>query len=352
MSEKNKININEININKNNNDFKIKKSNKKVSSKVNNKANIKGNNKGNLENEFNILNELLEKFIDYLSFERHYCLNTVDSYKRDLKKFNEFLKKRKIKSFEEIKHKLIVDYLKVLFSTQKESSVCRSLSSLRSFYKFLIRSNYINNNPFLEVKTPKIKQRQINILEQEEVNKFLDLLPTSTHINIRDKAMFELLYSSGLRVSELTNLRIPQIDFEQKILRLKGKGNKERIVPIGNTALDFLNKYLKIARFNLEKEKKSDFVFLNRAGRPLTRQGFWKILKGYIKKFGIDKNIYPHIFRHSFATHLLQDGADLRIVQELLGHENISTTQIYTSLNNEYIKSIYFKYHPFEKSKG
>ncbi|GAG72805.1 unnamed protein product, partial [marine sediment metagenome] len=162
----------------------------------------------------------------------------------------------------------------------------------------------------------------------EEVEKFLESIPCSTELEVRNKAMFEILYSCGLRVSELVNLRLQNIDFDEELLRFMGKGDKERITPVGNVGMLFLKKYLMIGRYKIEKERKSDYVFLNKNGKKMTRQGFWKILKKYARRLNIDKNLYPHIFRHSFATHMLQRGADLRTVQELLGHSSISTTEI------------------------
>ncbi len=163
--------------------------------------------------------------------------------------------------------------------------------------------------------------------------------------------MFELLYSSGLRVSELTNLKLRNIDFDENLIRFIGKGNKERITPVGKVSVYFLKKYLETTRYKIEGESKNDYVFLNKYGNKISRQGFWKILKKYAKKINLNKNLHPHIFRHSFATHMLKRGADLRTVQELLGHSDISTTEIYTNLDKEHIKDTYFKYHPFEKKE-
>src|SRR4030065_488174 len=227
------------------------------------------------------------KYKDYLKFEKLMLPNTIESYQRDLKKFILFLDNNKIKSYCE--------------------------------------------------------------LSKEEVEKFLESIPVSRRLEIRDRAMFEILYSCGLRVSEIVNLKMQSIDFEEELLRFKGKGNKERIVPIGKKSIRFLEKYLKHSRSEIKKEYRTDYVFINRSGKKMTRQGFWKILKKYAARVGLKKNLYPHIFRHSFATHMLQRGADLRIVQELLGHSDISTTEIYTTLDKEYIKEIYFKYHPREK---
>ncbi len=303
-----------------------------------------------IKNSQNLVN-IAENFLDFLKFEKQLSENTIESYKRDLIKFIEYLKIKNIENYEGISRAIITEFIQELFKTQKDTSVCRILSSLRSFYKFLLRSNLIKQNPFLSVKNPKTAMREIKILDQHEVEKFLNLIPYSTSLQSRDRAMFEVLYSCGIRVSELVNLKLSQIDFEEKIIRFVGKGGKIRITPLGSKAAEFLEKYIKVDRFNIEREKKSEFVFLNKNGSKLTRQGFWKILKKYFKKFNIAKNIYPHIFRHSFATHMIESGADLRIVQELLGHSSISTTEIYTNLNQDYLKEVYFKYHPAEKDK-
>ena len=191
----------------------------------------------------------------------------------------------------------------------------------------------------------------LEVLNEQEVKKFLESIPSSTYLELRDKAMFELLYACGMRVSEIVDLKLADIDFDEGLIRFIGKGNKERITPIGDSAKDYLGKYIRAARYNLEKERKSENVFLNRNGLKLTRQGFWKILKKYAGKANVSKNLYPHLFRHSYATHMLERGADLRIVQELLGHSSISTTQIYTNINKKHVKETYFKYHPRDKEK-
>ena len=295
------------------------------------------------------INILIEKFVDYLRFERLYTKNTIDSYKRDLNEYAYFLKKIENINFDSVSHETIISFLEYLFKTRKDTSVSRILSTLRSFYKYLLRSQIVTKNPFSRIKNPKLSKKEIKILNQEEVSGFLNILPASTYIQLRDRAMFEMLYSCGMRVSEIINLKLPDIDMDENLLRFIGKGNKERLIPLGLSAKDCLLKYLSASRPHMEKEKKTEFVFLNRNGLKMTRQGFWKILKTYAKKINFDKNIYPHIFRHSFATHMLEEGADLRTVQELLGHSSISTTEIYTNIDKKHIKKIYFKYHPRDK---
>ena len=298
-----------------------------------------------------MLDNYIENFIDYLRFERHLSPNTVESYKRDLAKDHLFLKEKDISDFESITHEEIILFLEGLYKTQSDSSISRILSTIRNFYKYLLRNDSIKKNPFIKIKNPRLPGKEIRILDQEEVSRFLESIPSSTELQLRDRAMIELLYSCGIRVSEIINLRLSDIDLDEELIRFIGKGNKERIVPVSNTAKKYLIKYLNAARYKIEGERKSDYVFLNKNGVKMSRQGFWKILKRYSEKSGFDKNLYPHIFRHSFATHLLEEGADLRIVQELLGHSSISTTEIYTKLDKKHLKESYFKYHPREKSK-
>jgi integrase/recombinase XerD len=287
--------------------------------------------------------------MEYLRFEKLLLANTVDSYTRDLKKFKSFLEESNITNYTELKKEQVLDFLKFLHIDQSESSIARILSTLRSFYKFLVREEICRKNPWIQVSNPKKPIKMLEVLSIDEVERFLDSIPSSTKLELRDKAMFELIYSCGLRVSELINLRLQDIDFDEELIRFIGKGDKERITPVGRNGLLYLNKYIRTSRYKIEREHKSDYVFLNKYGNKITRQGFWKILKKYARRINLDKNIYPHIFRHSFATHMIQKGADLKTVQELLGHSSISTTEIYTTLNKSHIKEAYFKYHPRER---
>lgn len=297
-----------------------------------------------------VLDRYIYDHVEYLRFEKLLLKSTILSYKRDLAKFRHYILKNKDIDFKYMTKLQVTDFLKYLYISQNEISVSRILSAIRGFYKFLIRHQIIIENPFLGIKNPHTSKKILEILDIGEVENFLESIPISTPSDLRDRAMFEMLYGCGLRVSEITGLRIGDIDSEQEILRFIGKGEKERLTPIGETALLYLNRYLASGRWKLEKEHKTDYVFLNFRGKRLSRQGFWKILKKYSKRSGIEKNIYPHIFRHSFATHLLQRGADIRVVQKLLGHSSISTTEIYTNLNKEYLKDSYFRFHPRENS--
>lgn len=303
-------------------------------------------------NEFAEPDLNIKNFFDFLRFERHLSGNTIVSYKRDILIFEHYICQKNIIDILSINHEEIILFLEYLFKTYSESSISRMLSSLRTFYKFLLKENIVNKNPFAEVKNPRKPQNLIEILDESEVKNFLERLPCSTKLEMRDKAMFELLYSSGLRVSELVNLKLNDIDYEENLIRCIGKGNKERIVPISKTSIHYLITYIKTARFSIRSKKSNksiEFCFLNKNGTKLTRQGFWKILKKYEKEFNLNKRIYPHLFRHSYATHMLERGADLRVVQELLGHSSISTTEIYTNINKKFIKDSYFKHHPRNK---
>jgi integrase/recombinase XerD len=294
------------------------------------------------------LDKYISEYIEYLRFEKLLLENTIISYKRDLAKFRHYLGEKTAIDYLNMSKEQVLDFLKFLYKSQNEVSVSRILSAIRGFYKFLIRHQVINENPWSSVKNPRTGKKVLDILDISEIDRFLESIPVSTPADLRDRAMFEMLYGCGLRVSEITGLRLGDIDREQKVLRFIGKGDKERLTPIGDSALDYLYRYLASGRGKLEKELKTDHLFLNSRGNPLTRKGFWKIMKKYAKKSGIEKNIYPHMFRHSFATHLLQRGADLITVQKLLGHSSISTTEIYTSLSREYLKDAYFKFHPRE----
>jgi len=326
-----------------------KKKNSSFQDKSLGSDNLDEKNRGEFK-EREIFEIQLDQYFEYLRFEKLLMPNSVSSYRLDFKKFRQYLLLNPKISFLSISKPQILDFLKYLYDDNSDISVSRILSALRGFYKFLIRQQIIKNNPWSQVKNPKTSKKILEILDIEEVLKFLESIPTSTPSDIRDRTMFEILYGCGLRVSEITDLRIGSVDFDQKLLRFIGKGDKERIVPLGDTALLFLNEYIGSARGKIEKEKKTDHLFLNMRGVKLSRKGFWKILKKYADRAGIEKNLYPHIFRHSFATHLLQRGADLRTVQKLLGHSNISTTEIYTNLTKEYLKDAYFKYHPRESN--
>ena len=239
-----------------------------------------------------------------------------------------------------------MDYIATLQGNLSIRSIARNLSALKMFFRFLVSDGKIKGNPARRLGVPKLPQRLPEVLTVHEVEILLSQPVVSTHQGQRDKTMLELLYATGLRVSELVGLRVSNINLEAGYVRTMGKGSKERMIPMGEKALESLRLYLSNGRIGLLKKRSSPYLFINSRGRPLTRQGFWKIIKRYRTMAGIKKEITPHILRHSFATHLLEGGADLRSVQVMLGHADISTTQIYTHVTRERLKQIHEKYHP------
>lgn len=293
------------------------------------------------------MDKLIDEFMSFLKIERGLSINTIQSYSLDLKKYIDFLKDRKIKNIGDTTKTNIISYL--IFLQKKgmaSSTISRNLASIRSFYQYLARENYIKKNPTINLDSPKLEKKLPQVLSIQEVEKLLNQPDCSKLLGKRDKTMLELLYATGIRVSEMVDLDVDYVNINMGFIKCIGKGSKERIIPIGSIALKHLKNYLTNVRGKLLKEPKEKALFLNHHGRRLTRQGFWKILKGYAKKAALKKKITPHTLRHSFATHLLENGADLRSVQELLGHADISTTQIYTHLTKKKIKEIYQKTHP------
>ena len=283
----------------------------------------------------------------YLKVERGLSENTIASYGIDLKLFLEYLRENEIPSFKQVNKEVIVNYMQSEKNNNKaNSSILRSVSSLRKFFQYLAQEKIIEKDPMLVIDTPKKKQHLPQVLTKEEVEKLLHSPNTGQVLGLRDRAMLELMYATGLRISEIINLKLEDLHLTIGTLQTLGKGHKERIVPVGDEAIKWINRYLEEARPKLLKQKRSNYLFLNFHGNNLTRQGVWKNLKAEVRKAGIQKNITPHTLRHSFATHILENGADLRIVQELLGHADISTTQIYTHLSNKQLADIYNRAHP------
>lgn len=291
----------------------------------------------------NSLEELIEEFLRYLLIDKGYSENTIDSYRRDLMKFLEFNKNKNINNITNSDLKEYVKHLKK--ENLNDKSISRNVSCLKSFYKFLIIEKYINNNPIESILIPKTKKSLPNILTEDEVLMLLDVKLTD-NFSYRNKAMLELMYATGLRVSELVNLKLQDIDLNQDVVRTFGKGSKERVIPIGDYSKEYLEIYIYEYRGTMLKKVNSEYLFLNNHGNKMTRQGFFKIIKKIAKEKGIDKDLSPHTLRHSFASHLLKYGADLRTIQELLGHSDISTTQIYTHISNEELKKNYKDFHP------
>lgn len=289
------------------------------------------------------MKQYIEEFIDYIIIERGLSTNTSESYNRDLIKYDSFLNKS-IDLVDYIDIEKYIEYLKK--EGLSESTICRNIVSIKNFHKYVSRI-YNKKDPSETIERPKIKKRLPNVLSISDIDNILNI-NTINDFDYRNKAMLELMYATGLRVSELVNLNVNDIDIENSVVRCFGKGNKERIIPIGDIAIDSIREYLE-RRSSMLKGYITDYLFINNHGNKLTRQGFFKILKIVAKKQGIEKSFSPHTLRHSFATHLLENNVDLRIIQELLGHENISTTQVYTHLQNNLIKKNYDNYHPRSK---
>lgn len=291
-----------------------------------------------------------DHFMKFLIFEKGASPNTLSAYKNDVKQLYNYCLDEKIAPIQ-VTEEVIKKFVKQLSkSGLKRTSLSRKVSSLHHFFDFLKRSGKISKNPVSDMVIPRSKRPLPKPLTVEEVEKVLKCVGDSTPEEIRDRAIFELIYSSGLRVSEVCEMKFSSILWEEGLIRIIGKGNKERIVPVGKPALKAIKHYLQEARAKLLKNKKDiDIVFLSSRGRPISRQMIWIRLKRAARKACIEKEIHPHTLRHSFATHLLQGGADLRAVQDLLGHSSISTTQIYTELDRETIKEVVKMYHPRER---
>ena len=288
--------------------------------------------------------KLINEFIDYLRFEKKYSDNTISSYARDLNKANKYIKKE----FNQLTKKDIQDYIQLLSKKKSASSVSRNISTLKSFYKFLELNKYIKINPLSTIINPKTNQKLPKVLSEAEVNTLLDI-NLKNDFDYRNKAMLELMYSSGLRVSELINLMVNDIDLNNSLVRIFGKGSKERIIPLNDYATEALRNYILYYRKNFFKNGENNYLFLNNHGKKMTRQGFFKILQKIAKEKNIKSELSPHTLRHSFASHLLKHGADLRSIQELLGHSDISTTQIYTHITSERLQENYEQFHPHGK---
>lgn len=290
---------------------------------------------------------MIQNFLDHVWMESGLSENTLNAYRRDLNNFSNWLDGNKLR---QVKRSEIQSYLseKLVQKKAKASSVSRSLSSIKRFYRFYIREGTLSEDPSALVDAPKMAKKLPKSLSETDVQNLLDAPDENTSLGLRDKLIFEMLYASGLRVSELVGLRLEQINTQMGIIKTMGKGNKERLVPLGEEALDCLQKYLKTARPELLKgvDQTTPFVFVTRRGGGITRQSAWYIIKKHASKANIQVDISPHTLRHAFATHLLNHGADLRAVQMLLGHSDLSTTQIYTHVANERLKSLYSEHHP------
>ncbi len=291
----------------------------------------------------------IDDYKNYLTFERRMAKNTVLSYEKDLINYKDYLIKKKIVSTKNIKKSDIEDYIEYLNKEKyTTTSVARKLTAIKNFHKYLFATNKLSEDVSLTIERPKLRKALPNVLTVNEVDMLLDVKIDSP-FDYRNKAMLELLYGTGLRISEMLDLKLGDIDFENCIVRCFGKGSKERIVPIGEYIIDSLNEYLENGRNKLLGKKISDYLFLNKNGGRISRFSFFKIIKKLLRDKGIKKDVSPHSLRHSFATHMLENGADLRSIQELLGHSDIATTRIYTHITNKKVQNDYIEYHPRSK---
>ena len=286
-------------------------------------------------------NIYISDFLSYLEVEANYSKNTINSYENDLNKFEEYYKN---KDLLKITSKDIEKYIQTL-SDLAPTTVSHNISSLKTFYSYFLKQGRISNNPTDGIKSPKLGIHLPTYLTIDEVNKLLDIEVTDA-FSSRNKAILELMYATGLRISEVISLEFKNVDYDECIIRVMGKGSKERIVPVNDYAIKYLKEYIDNYRPELVKNDINNYIFLNNHGRMLTRQGIFKMIKNYAALKNIKKTIGPHTLRHTFATHLLENGADLRVIQELLGHSDISTTQIYTHLTKEALHNEYKKYFP------
>ena len=292
--------------------------------------------------------ELLDEFCDNLWLEDGLSRNTLDSYRRDLVKFKDWLEKQRGASILQATHGDIQGYLAQLVAVQKAkpSSTGRNISSLKRLFRYLLRQGRIATDPTLQIDTPRLPRNLPKSLTESDVEQLLAAPDVQTPLGLRDRTMFEVLYATGLRVSELVTLRVSQASMDMGVVRVMGKGSKERLVPLGEEALDWLQRYMADGRGVLLGRLQTDALFVTARGEGMTRQMFWYLIKKYASQSGLHKPMSPHTLRHAFATHLLNHGADLRVVQMLLGHSDISTTQIYTHVARERLKSLHAMHHP------
>ena len=287
----------------------------------------------------------LDAFIDHLWLEDGLSKNTLESYRADLTQFAHWLQQQK-SDLLAANQAHIQQYLAVKFPLSKPRSIGRLIASMRRFYRYCLRENLIEIDPSLQIESPKLPRSLPKSLNEQEVEDLLNAPNVNEPIGLRDRAMLELLYASGLRVSELVNIKVSEVSTQDGVVRVTGKGSKTRLVPMGEEAADWIIRYMKFGRTELLQKKISDSLFVTNRAAAMTRQAFWYLIKRYALLAGINKPMSPHVLRHAFATHLLNHGADLRVVQMLLGHSDISTTQIYTHVARERLKSLHSVHHP------
>jgi len=290
---------------------------------------------------------LIGEFMNYISVERGLAKNTLLAYRRDLIKYIDYLSQKSIKTSTQVNREHVSNFM---FDLKKHdmsaTTICRSLAAVKMFHRFLVRENLAKEDPTTLVDTPKLWKRIPSVLTQAEIESMIAAASGKKVQQVRDQAILEIFYASGLRVSELADLKTTSIDYDVGFVRAVGKGSKERIIPLGKKAREALQRYLLRSRPQLLKNRKNDVLFLSRLGKKISRQSLWAVIKFYARKAKIKKTIKPHTLRHTFATHLLEHGADLRSVQEMLGHADISTTQIYTHVDKERLKSVHKQFHP------
>lgn len=295
------------------------------------------------------MQNLIDEFLNFVQFEKGLSQNTVSSYRTDLLQYINFLKSIN-KTVDTVTAEDITEFLWQLKENNlKTNSLYRKSSCITQFHKFLIAEGITKNNPVEFIAKPKLQRKLPQVLTVEEVDKLLNFIPKKRFNDVRNKAMIEVLYATGMRVSELVSLKFDQVDLVNKFIRVIGKGGKERVVLLNNKSVQAIKEWLKIRQKkfgNKNLGEYSNYIFLSKLGKPISRIDFWEQLKNYVKQAGIVKNVSPHTLRHSFATHMLKYGADLRVVQELLGHSDISTTQIYTQVDRQHLKELHKKYHP------
>lgn len=290
--------------------------------------------------------KIIDQFIDHLWLEDGLSKNTLNSYRFDLLIFVSWLAETKKIELLDVSELEIQEFLAFKFPTSKSRSISRLLATLRRFFRFLLRENKIKEDPTLKIQTPKIPKSLPKSLSEDEVEGLLEAPDIKTDVGMRDRSMLELLYACGLRVSELVGIQLTEVILIDGVIRVTGKGSKTRLVPMGEEAVDWIKKYLAESRQNILNKQTSKFLFVTNRGGEMTRQAFWYLIKKYALMANIDKPMSPHILRHAFATHLINHGADLRVVQMLLGHSDISTTQIYTHVARERLKKLHQEHHP------
>lgn len=297
------------------------------------------------------MNKYLEKFMEYIEYEKNYSFYTEQGYERDIISFFEFLKSENINNIKDVDYKIIRRYLMQMYDKEySKKTIARNVSTLKSFFKFLTSENIIENNPTLLISNPKLDKKLPNYVTYEELESLLKIPDQTTKLGLRDALIMEILYSTGIRVSELVNIKLSDISFSSKQIKIFGKGSKERYVMFGQVCNNLLDKYIGSSRVEILNGKSNSFLILNNRGNKMSERGVEIIISNIVKRSGLKIHVTPHTFRHTFATHLLNEGADLKSVQQLLGHENLSTTQVYTHISNDRLRNVYLNNHP--RAKG